>query len=89
MLLALKEVGPLAAAVDASAISFQVSASAHVARNAQKEFLIGQSSRSHATYISPTISGWLLVHYPDENSRSVIMLLSVVVSATSSGGFLV
>jgi len=28
-------------------------------RNAQKEFLIGQSSRSHVT--SPTISGWLLV----------------------------
>jgi len=28
-------------------------------RNAQKEFLIGQSSRSHAT--SLTISGWLLV----------------------------
>jgi len=31
-----------------------------LARNAQKEFLIGQSSRSHATY-RPTISGWLLV----------------------------
>jgi len=29
-------------------------------RNVQKEFLIGQSSRSHATY-RPTISGWLLV----------------------------
>ena len=31
-----------------------------MARNAQKEFLIGQCSRSHAT--SPTISGWLLVN---------------------------
>ena len=31
-----------------------------LARNAQKEFLIGRSSRSHSTYC-PTISGWLLV----------------------------
>jgi len=30
-----------------------------LARDAQKEFLIGQSSRSHATYLL-TISGWLL-----------------------------
>jgi len=32
-----------------------------MARNAQKEFLIGQSSRSHATL--PAISGWLLVKF--------------------------
>ena len=32
-----------------------------LARKARKEFLIGQSSRSHARDISPTISGWLLV----------------------------
>jgi len=39
-----------------------------LARNAQKEFLIGQGSRSHATYRRPSylltyllISGWLLV----------------------------
>jgi len=31
-----------------------------LARNVQKEFLIGESSMSHAIY-HPTISGWLLV----------------------------
>jgi len=38
---------------------FGVSIGLDPARNAHKEFLIGQSSRSHAT--SPTISEWLLV----------------------------
>jgi len=33
-------------------------------RNAHKEFLIGESSRSHTTY-RPTIPGWLLVCYID------------------------
>jgi len=39
---------------------FGVSIGKDPARNAQKEFLIGQSSRSQATY-RLTISGWLLV----------------------------
>jgi len=29
-----------------------------LARNAQKEFLIGQSSRSHATYRRPPVGGF-------------------------------
>jgi len=42
---------------------FGVSIGFDPARNAQKEFLMGQSSRSHATY-RRTISGWLLVELP-------------------------
>jgi len=29
-----------------------------LARNAQKEFLIGQNSRSHATYRQPSLDGF-------------------------------
>jgi len=31
-----------------------------LSRNAQKEFLIGQSSRSHATYRRPSLDGFYL-----------------------------
>jgi len=44
-----------------------------LARNAQKEFLIGQSSRSHATY-RPTISGWLLVVESEDFSGSQVVM---------------
>jgi len=33
-----------------------------LARNAQKEFLIGQSSRSHATYRRPSLDGFQFVY---------------------------
>jgi len=39
---------------------FGVSISIYLPRNAEKKFLIGQSSRSNATY-RPTICRWLLV----------------------------
>jgi len=35
-----------------------------LARNAQKEFLIGQSSRSHVTYRQPSLDGfWSVVAF--------------------------
>jgi len=37
---------------------FDVSIGLDPARNAQKEFLIGQSSRSHATYRQPSLDGF-------------------------------
>jgi len=39
-------------------VIFAVSVGLDLARNAQMEFLIGQSSRSHATYRRPSLDGF-------------------------------
>jgi len=46
-----------------------------VTRNAQKEFLIGQSSRSHATYRRPSLDGFQFVAVVTRERCRLMMLL--------------